>query len=74
MSHQYKQQASRVRAYFAQRVVPLLPGIIYAVKIDKAAFVLKHPRRQLEVDAVLSSVLAVLTFIPLIPHLYIHIV
>ena len=74
MSHQYKQQASRVRAYFAQRVVPLLSGLIYAVKIDKAAFVLKHLRRLLEVDSVLSSVLAVLSFVPLVPHLYIHIV
>ena len=63
-----------LRADCAQRVIPLLTSLIYAVNIDKAAFVFKHARRQLEVDAVLPLVLAVLWLVPLVPHLYIHIV
>ena len=74
MGNQQNQCGARLRARRADRMPSLLAILIHAVKTDKAPLILKHLRRQLEGDAVLPLVLAVLSFVPLIPHLYIHIV
>ena len=52
----------------------MLAHLIHTVQADEAVLVFKDKRSQLEADAVLALVLAVLALVPLVPHLYIHIV
>lgn len=44
------------------------PALVHPVEADEAVFILKRKRCQLEADAVFSLVLAVLLFVPLVPH------
>ena len=47
----------------------LLARLIHSVLANQAMLVLKDQRRQLKADAVLALILAVLSFVPLVPHL-----
>ena len=74
MGNQQNQCGARLRARRADRMPSLLAILAHAVETDKAPLIPKHLRRQLEGDAMLSLIFAVLSLVPLIPHLYIHIV
>lgn len=59
----------------ADRMPSLLAILIHPIQRDQPILIFKNKHRQLKAHPrVLPLVLAVLSFIPLIPHLYIHIV
>jgi len=56
-------------------VPSLFTRLVNAIFHEDAVLIVKHQRSKRETDsAVLALVVAVLTWVPLVPHLYIHIV
>jgi hypothetical protein len=75
MHHQQKVCDSRFHQHRAYCVSSLLTGLIHPVLSEEAILILKNKQGQLKADScVLPLVRAVLSFVPLVPHLYIHIV
>ena len=73
MHHQQKVCDSWFHQHRAYCVPSLLTRLIHSVFREEAIFILKNKHGQLEADpCMLSLVLAVLSFVLLVPHLYIH--